>query len=125
MAASRKEVKRLSQQKAARKLLDVVSRNYAVLGAIPHDIGRAETFGPLLAFELDSLTLVQGPVARILDGGKMDEDVLTAGPLDETVTLGSVEPLHYASLFHGNSFVVETVTLVSEREPNPGTPLLG
>src|SRR6266511_4443368 len=52
---------------------------------------------PLGDLELDLLALLEGPEARRLDGGVVDEDVGLALALgDEAVALLSVEPLHGA-----------------------------
>jgi hypothetical protein len=66
-------------------------------------IGRAQTLWSLLADKLDGLAFIQGLVTIRLDGGEMDEDVLSAGTLDEAESLGAVEPFHYALLFHVHS----------------------
>jgi hypothetical protein len=49
--------------------------------------------------ELHTLSFGQTAEAVGLDGGVMDENVLTALALDETKTFGIVKPL-YCSLFH-------------------------
>jgi len=49
--------------------------------------------------ELHALTLSQAAEAVSLNGGVMDENVLTGLALDKTKTLGIVKPLH-CSLFH-------------------------
>jgi hypothetical protein len=49
--------------------------------------------------ELHALPFGQAAEAIGLDGGVMDENVLTALALDETKTFGIVKPLH-CSLFH-------------------------
>src|SRR3954469_15459407 len=46
-------------------------------------------------FVLNGLTLVKGAQPSALDGGDVDENVLTAAlRLDEPVALGGVEPFH-------------------------------
>jgi hypothetical protein len=50
-------------------------------------------------FELDALALRQAAEAVGLNGGVMDENVLTALALDKPKTFGVVKPLH-CSLFH-------------------------
>jgi hypothetical protein len=54
----------------------------------------------LLALKLDGLALIQALVAAGLDGGEMDEDIFSAGALNESVSLGSIEPLHDTLFFH-------------------------
>src|SRR6266568_487286 len=66
-------------------------------------VSRAQAFGPLRAFKLNGLTLIEGLVAVFQDGGEMNKHILSAGPLDESVTLGSIEPLHYTLFFHAPS----------------------
>lgn len=73
-----------------------------LLGGADH-VCRVESLGALLALEFDGFAFVECLIARVLDGGEVDENVLAAGPLDETVTFRSVEPLNYALLFHSNS----------------------
>lgn len=58
-----------------------------------------QAFLTLGYFELHTLSFRQAAKAVGLNGGMMDENVLTALALDETKTLGIVEPL-YCSLFH-------------------------
>jgi hypothetical protein len=54
----------------------------------------------LLALKLDGFAVIQQLVTFCLNGGEMDEDIFSAGPLNETVSFGSIEPLHDALLFH-------------------------
>jgi hypothetical protein len=58
-----------------------------------------QTFLALGDLELDALAFGQAAEAVGLDGGVMDENVLTALALNKTKTLGIVKPLH-CSLFH-------------------------
>ena len=53
--------------------------------------------GSLADFEFDLLALTESPEALSLDLGKVDENVLTGLLLDETISLGFVEPLYFAS----------------------------
>jgi hypothetical protein len=69
-------------------------------GAIAHDVRCTQPLRALLALELDSFTFIQRSVPRILDSGKVDEYIFAARPLDEPVSLGSVEPLHDTIFFH-------------------------
>jgi hypothetical protein len=69
----------------------------------PVHVRRAQTLGSLSAFELNGLALVQGFIAVLLNGGKMNKDILSAGSLNEPVTFGSIEPLHYPLLLHAPS----------------------
>src|SRR6185369_17008463 len=69
----------------------------------PAHVSRAQAFGPLRAFKLNGLALVEGFVAVFLNGGKVDEDIFAARPLNEPVTFGSIEPLHYTLLLHSPS----------------------
>jgi hypothetical protein len=73
------------------------------LGGANH-VCRIQAFRSLLALKLDSFTLVQRLVPILLNGGKVDEHILSRGPLNETVTLSPIEPFHNALLFHVNSF---------------------
>ena len=51
-------------------------------------------------FKLDCLTLVQGLVTIHLNCGEMHENILSGLPLDESVTLRSVKPLHRSLFLH-------------------------
>jgi hypothetical protein len=54
----------------------------------------------LLALKLDGFAVIQQLVTFCLNGGKMDEDIFSVGPQDETVSFGSIEPLYDALLSH-------------------------
>jgi len=90
----------------------------AVSGAVSHDVGGTQAFGALRALEFDGLAFVQRPVARILNRGKVNEDIFAAGPLDEPIPLRSVKPLHHTMLFHWDSFnCLRPVIASSETDP--------
>jgi hypothetical protein len=57
----------------------------------------------LLAFKLYRFPFVQGTVSILLDSRKVDEDILSRRPLNEPVSLCSVEPLHDTTFPHVNS----------------------
>src|SRR6266436_4789099 len=65
-----------------------------------HDVACLEALGAFEQIELHHLPLVQSAITVLLDGGEMHEYVFAGGPLDETKTLGSVEPLHCSLLSH-------------------------
>jgi hypothetical protein len=70
------------------------------------DVACLGTLGALFNIELDLLALLQIPIPIALNGGEMDEDVLSTFTLDEAKTLITIEPLdstnytlrHFASL---------------------------
>jgi phosphoribosylaminoimidazolecarboxamide formyltransferase/IMP cyclohydrolase len=64
------------------------------------DVTGLWSFGPVYDFELDGLSLFQGPEAGPLNSGVVDEDVAAALALDEPITLGVVEPLDLACDTH-------------------------
>src|SRR5262245_18784359 len=64
------------------------------------DVGRLLALGALHDVELHRLALGQRAEARALDGRVVDEDVLPAGALDQTVPLGLLEPLDHTALAH-------------------------
>jgi len=75
------------------------------LGVAAHDVRRLESFGTFEEFELHNFAFIERAITIFLDHGEMDEHVLACGALDETVSLGSVKPLHCTLLFiHENSF---------------------
>src|ERR1039458_3815761 len=64
------------------------------------DVFGLQPFGALLDLELHLRTLLQGFVTVCLDGGKMNEHVVAARPLDESKALGGIKPFHCAFFFH-------------------------
>ena len=58
-----------------------------------------QTLGTLRHLEFHALTFLQAAETAGLDGGEVNEYILTALAADESVTLGVVKPL-YCSLFH-------------------------
>jgi hypothetical protein len=64
-----------------------------------HDAFGLQTLGALLDLEFDCLALIQSLVSLALDGRKMNENVLSGLALDESITLGRIEPLHCTLLF--------------------------
>jgi hypothetical protein len=65
-----------------------------------NDVTRLEPLGALQQIELHGFALVQRAIAILLDGGEMNEDILTSGPLDKTVSFSPVEPLYCTLLSH-------------------------
>src|SRR4051812_45451446 len=59
-----------------------------------------QTFGSLLYLELHFRALIQRAIAARLNGRKMDEHIVPAGALDESVALRGVKPLHCAFFLH-------------------------
>jgi hypothetical protein len=74
-------------------------------GAAYHVRG-VESFGSLLAFELDRVALVQSLISVFLNSREVYEDVLTSGTLDKPISFGSVEPLDHAIFLQANSLSV-------------------
>jgi len=68
-----------------------------------HHVGGVESFGPLLAFELNRIALVQCLISILLNSREVYKDILTSGTLDKPVSLGSVEPLDHAIFLQANS----------------------
>jgi hypothetical protein len=66
-------------------------------------VRRIESFGALLAFELDRVALVQSLISVLLNRREVYEDVLTGGTLDKSISFGSVEPLDHAIFLQANS----------------------
>ena len=80
-----------------------------ISGAAYHVRG-VESFGSLLAFELDRVAFVQSLIPVLLNRGEVYEDVLTGGTLDKPVSLGSVEPLDHAIFLQAN-FLSDLINL--------------
>ena len=76
-----------------------------ISGAAYHVRG-VESFGSLLAFELNRVALVQSLISVFLNSREVYEDVLTSGTLDKTVSFCSVEPLDHAIFLQANSLSV-------------------
>jgi len=53
-----------------------------------------KTFGTLRYGELHRFALGERSVSFCLDGGVMDEDIISGSALDESIALRVVEPLH-------------------------------
>src|SRR5579863_6650518 len=64
------------------------------------DVRCLEALRPFQQVELDGLALVESAIAVFLDGGEVDENIFTRGPLDETVSFCPVEPLYCTLLSH-------------------------
>ena len=73
-----------------------------ISGAAYHVRG-VESFGSLLAFELDRIALVQSLISVFLNSREVYKDVLTSGTLDKPISFGSVEPLDHAIFLQANS----------------------
>lgn len=54
-----------------------------------------QTFGTLRNGELYRLAFRERSVSFCLDGGVMDEDIISGSALDKSIALRVVEPLHY------------------------------
>jgi len=79
------------------------------LSVAAYDVRRLEPFGTFEQFELHNFAFIERAVSVLLDYGEMDKHVLASGALDESVSLGSVKPLHCTLLFiHENSFRLES-----------------
>jgi hypothetical protein len=59
-----------------------------------------EAFGTFRYFKFYGLTFVQGLVAVHLNRGEVDKNIFPGLPLDETVTLRSIKPLHCPLFLH-------------------------
>src|ERR1035437_3753498 len=65
-----------------------------------HDVFALPPLGALLDHELHLRAFLQGFVTVRLDGGKMNEHIVAARPLDESKALGGIKPLHSTFFFH-------------------------
>jgi hypothetical protein len=59
-----------------------------------NDVRRLEPLRSPYDFELDGRTFLKATITVSLDRRKVDEDILTTLPLDETIPLAGVEPLN-------------------------------
>ena len=70
------------------------------------DVGRLQAFGALGHLKFYSGAFIQRAIALRLDGGEVHEHVFSILPLDKTVALGCVEPLHCPFFFHLPRFLL-------------------
>lgn len=61
---------------------------------------RLQSFGALLDLELHFRAFVQRTIAIRLNRGKVNEHIVAAGPLDESIALRGIKPFHYAFFLH-------------------------
>jgi hypothetical protein len=66
-------------------------------------IGSIQSLGALLTFKFDRFALIEGLVSRVLNCGKVYEDIFSGRPLDKAITFCAIKPLDYATLFHRDS----------------------
>jgi len=64
------------------------------------DVGCLEALRPLQQVKFDCLTFIETAIAIFLDGGEVNENVFTCGPLNEAVSFGPVKPLYCTLLSH-------------------------
>ena len=63
-------------------------------------VRRLESLWSLQKIELHGLALIQRAVAILLNGGKVDENVLSRGSLNKPIAFRPVEPLYCSLLSH-------------------------
>lgn len=59
-----------------------------------------QSFGTFLHLKFHFAAFVQGPVSGHLDGRKVNEHVLTVGPLDESIAFCGIKPFHDTFFSH-------------------------
>ena len=67
------------------------------------DVSRLKSFRPPQEVELNRFALVQTTITVFLDGGEMHEYILPGRPLNEAISLGSIEPFHCTLLSHNST----------------------
>src|SRR5438132_2139636 len=77
------------------------SRNIDFLGTELYsiDVLGLQTLGSLLHLELHLRAFIQGAISIGLDRRKMNEHVIAAGTLDESISFCGIKPFHYAFFF--------------------------
>ena len=65
-----------------------------------HYVRCLQPFGTFGNFKFNSLPLIQGSVTISLNGGEMDEYVLSRLALNEAESLARIEPLYCSLFFH-------------------------
>ena len=81
------------------------------------DVRRLLPLGTIYNLELYLLALAEGAKARALNGGIMYEDIIAIGPLNESVPLRVVEPLHFPSQSHFPSSFLPRMPKYQEEHP--------
>src|SRR5437016_4201602 len=81
------------------------------------DVGRLQTLRALRDLELHLCALFQAAIALRLNSREVYEDILSILPLNKTVALGCVKPLHCTFFFHLHLF------LLNYSAPGPQSPL--
>ena len=69
-------------------------------GSDPDDVFGLQTLGTLLYLELHLGAFIQALVAIGLNRGKVNEHIVAARPLDESIALGGIKPLHNTFFLH-------------------------
>jgi hypothetical protein len=64
------------------------------------DVSGLEPFRALSKFELDGFALIQTPISAFLDSREMHKYIFARRALNETITLGSVEPFDCSFFLH-------------------------
>ncbi len=72
-------------------------------GSNPDHVFRLQTLWTLFDLEFHFRAFVQGPIPVRLDRGKMNEHVVTARPLDESIALCGIKPFNCAFFLHYTS----------------------
>jgi hypothetical protein len=85
---------------------------YDPISGAAYHIRGVESFGSLLAFELDRVALVQCLISVLLNRREVYEYIFPGGTLDKPIAFGSVEPLDHAIFLQANSLSV----LIEHRE---------
>ena len=70
-----------------------------LMGLEANDVRSLQALGALSYLKFDGYTIFQRAEAITLDGGIVDEDVLSGHPLDEAEALATVKPLHCTLFF--------------------------
>ena len=65
-----------------------------------HYVLGLQSFGALLNLELHLRAFIQGAIPVGLDGRKVNEHIVAARSLDETITFRGIEPLHCTFFLH-------------------------
>ena len=66
----------------------------------PGDVLRLQALRPLLYLEFHFRAFIQASIAGGLNRGKMNEHVIAARPLDESIAFSGIEPLHGTIFLH-------------------------
>src|SRR4051794_34146751 len=85
-----------------------------------------KALGALEQVKLDGLAFVERTISVLLDRGEVNENILSCGALDKSISFRPVKPLHCTFLSHGNNSFHQSRRMILQipglRPGRPGPP---